>query len=92
VTKLPADLSGMEVRAALERAGFELRRQKGSHMVLVRREPFSQVVVPNHAAIKSGTLRGILRGASIPVDHFVALVLGKQPRHPSQEDDVVGCE
>jgi predicted RNA binding protein YcfA (HicA-like mRNA interferase family) len=56
VTKLPADLSGKEVQAVLERAGFELRRQKGSHMVLVRLEPFAQVVVPNHAAIKSGTV------------------------------------
>jgi hypothetical protein len=34
VAKLPTDLSGREVRAALERAGFVFRRQAGSHMVL----------------------------------------------------------
>jgi hypothetical protein len=34
VAKLPTDLSGLEVRAALERAGFVFRRQAGSHMIL----------------------------------------------------------
>jgi HicA toxin of bacterial toxin-antitoxin, len=32
VAKLPIDLSGREVRAALERAGFVFRRQSGSHI------------------------------------------------------------
>ena len=36
MAKLPTDLSGLEVRAALERAGFVFRRQKGSHMTLRR--------------------------------------------------------
>ena len=31
MAKLPTDLSGREVRAALERAGFVFRRQSGSH-------------------------------------------------------------
>jgi predicted RNA binding protein YcfA (HicA-like mRNA interferase family) len=34
MAKLPTDLSGREIRAALEKAGFIFRRQKGSHMVL----------------------------------------------------------
>jgi predicted RNA binding protein YcfA (HicA-like mRNA interferase family) len=36
MAKLPADLSGRQVRRALERAGFTFRRQRGSHMVLRR--------------------------------------------------------
>ena len=39
MAKLPTDLSGREVRAALERAGFVFRRQTGSHMMLRRDEP-----------------------------------------------------
>lgn len=46
--KLPADLSGRQVRAALERAGFTFRRQKGSHMVLLRENPRARTVVPDH--------------------------------------------
>jgi predicted RNA binding protein YcfA (HicA-like mRNA interferase family) len=34
VAKLPTDLSGREVRTALERAGFVFRRQTGSHMTI----------------------------------------------------------
>jgi hypothetical protein len=33
VAKLPIDLSGRQVRAALKQAGFVFRRQRGSHMI-----------------------------------------------------------
>jgi predicted RNA binding protein YcfA (HicA-like mRNA interferase family) len=46
VAKLPTDLSGRRVRAALERAGFAFVRQKGSHMILRRGSTW--VVVPDH--------------------------------------------
>jgi len=54
VAKLPIDLSGREVRAALERAGFVFRRQSGSHMILRRDEPHARVVVPDHKQIRAG--------------------------------------
>jgi len=41
MAKLPTDLSGREVRAALERAGFIFRRQTGSHMILRRDDPYA---------------------------------------------------
>jgi predicted RNA binding protein YcfA (HicA-like mRNA interferase family) len=46
VSRLPRGLSYRRVIAALKRAGFHVRRRKGSHIVLRRDEPFSQVVVP----------------------------------------------
>lgn len=39
MAKLPTDLSGRQVRRAFERAGFEFRRQRGSHMILRRTAP-----------------------------------------------------
>jgi predicted RNA binding protein YcfA (HicA-like mRNA interferase family) len=51
VAKLPTDLSGVEVRAALERAGFVFRRQTGSHMILRRDQPYARAVVPDHKQI-----------------------------------------
>jgi len=45
VAQLSTDLSGREVRAALERVGFVFRRQKGSHMILRRDTPYARVVV-----------------------------------------------
>jgi predicted RNA binding protein YcfA (HicA-like mRNA interferase family) len=56
VAKLPTDLSGREVRAALERAGFRFSRQRGSHMILRRGDPAARVVVPDHKQIRAGSL------------------------------------
>jgi predicted RNA binding protein YcfA (HicA-like mRNA interferase family) len=72
--KLPTDLSGREVRAALERAGFVFRRQKGSHMVLRRDDPYCRVIVPDHKQVRQGTLRRILAEAGLSVDQFIQLV------------------
>ena len=74
MTKLPRGLSGRQVRRALERAGFHLKRQKGSHMVLRRDSPFAQVVVPAHASVDTGTLAAILDSAGISADDFRALL------------------
>lgn len=44
--KLPTDLSGQQLRRALERVGFVCQRQNGSHMILRRDDPHARVVVP----------------------------------------------
>ncbi|MEP7293504.1 MAG: type II toxin-antitoxin system HicA family toxin, partial [Chloroflexota bacterium] len=43
MTKLPR-ISGRECVIALQRAGFEIKRQTGSHVVLRRVEPFAMAV------------------------------------------------
>jgi predicted RNA binding protein YcfA (HicA-like mRNA interferase family) len=73
MSKLPR-VSGAEVVAALGKIGFNVRRQRGSHIILRRNEPFAQVVVPNHRELDSGTLRAILRQIGISVDEFKALL------------------
>jgi predicted RNA binding protein YcfA (HicA-like mRNA interferase family) len=74
VTKLPRGLSGREVVQALQRAGFYVRRRKGSHVVLRRDNPFAQVVVPDHKSIDTGTLTSILDGADLSVEDFIELI------------------
>ena len=74
VAKLPSDLSGREVRAALERAGFIFRRQTGSHMVLRRDQPYARVIVPDHKQIRSGTLRRIVADVGLSVEQFIQLL------------------
>jgi len=72
--KLPTDLSGREVRAALERAGFIFRRQKSSHMVLRRDEPYARVIVPDHKQVRAGTLRRIIADAGLTMEQFIQLL------------------
>lgn len=72
--KIPTDLSGREVSAALQRAGFVFRRQKGSHMILRRDDPYARAVVPDHKQVRVGTLRSILAEAGLSVDEFLRLL------------------
>jgi predicted RNA binding protein YcfA (HicA-like mRNA interferase family) len=74
VVKLPTDLSGRDVRIAMERAGFVFRRQTGSHMILRRDNPYARVVVPDHKQVRQGTLRRIIADAGLTVDQFVELL------------------
>ncbi|MDP2937421.1 MAG: type II toxin-antitoxin system HicA family toxin [Dehalococcoidia bacterium] len=73
MTKLPRSLSGSEVVRALQRAGFYIKRQRGSHIILRRDDPYAQVVVPNHKRIDTGTLAVILDGAGLSIEGFMEL-------------------
>ncbi len=73
MSKLPR-VSGHEVVAALQRVGFRVRRQHGSHIILRRDDPFSQVVVPAHHELDRGTLRAILRQIDLSVEAFLDLL------------------
>jgi predicted RNA binding protein YcfA (HicA-like mRNA interferase family) len=70
MSKLPA-VSGTQCIKALERAGFVVYRQRGSHITLVRADPKAQTTVPNHKELDRGTLRAIIRQAGLSVDEFV---------------------
>ena len=59
---------------ALQKVGFYLKRQEGSHMVLRRDNPFAQVVVPDHKELDRGTLRAIIRLSGLSVDEFTRLL------------------
>jgi predicted RNA binding protein YcfA (HicA-like mRNA interferase family) len=73
MSKLP-QVSGRECVRALEKVGFYVMRQRGSHIIMVRDEPDAQVVVPNHRQIAKGTLRTIIRDADLTVDEFLDLL------------------
>ena len=66
MSKLPV-ISGRECIKALEKIGFYFKRQEGSHVVMRRDDPFSQVVVPDHKELDRGTLRAIIKQAGLSV-------------------------
>jgi predicted RNA binding protein YcfA (HicA-like mRNA interferase family) len=73
MSKLPV-ISGAECVKALERIGFVVARQRGSHIILVREEPKTTVSVPNHDELDRGTLRAIIRQVDLAVDEFIELL------------------
>jgi len=70
MSRLPV-ISGKECIKALQKAGYYVRRQTGSHIILRRDKPFSQVVIPDHKKLDRGTLRAILRQSNITIDEFL---------------------
>lgn len=62
-------VSGAEVVRALERLGFVVARQRGSHIVM--RRGSMGCVVPNHREVKVGTLVGLLKQAGVSPDEFI---------------------
>ena len=61
---------GTEAIRVLQRMGFALARQNGSHVVL--RRGGSGCVVPKHRELKTGALAGALRQAGVSTEEFIA--------------------
>ena len=80
--KLPV-VSAKELIRALEKDGFQVIRQKGSHVILQKKgDDVLTTVVPYHDEIAKGTLRSILRKTKISPEQLVkllTLVLGMSP-------------
>ena len=61
-------LSGAEIVRALEKLGFVVARQSGSHIVMKRNG--QGCVVPNHKEVKIGIVNGVLRQAGVSAQEF----------------------
>ncbi|MBH0203968.1 MAG: type II toxin-antitoxin system HicA family toxin [Nitrospira sp.] len=61
-------LSGRDVCRILEQQGFQVVRQRGSHIVMQRRTDLGTVTVPipDHSELRIGTLQSIIRQSGIP--------------------------
>ena len=61
--KLPRDLSGRALVKILCRDwGYRVVHQEGSHIILQTEQPAHQLIpVPDHGALRIGTLNSILR-------------------------------
>ena len=73
MSKLPR-ISGKECIKALKNVGYYFKRQHGSHIILRKDDPFSQLVVPDHKELGRGTLRAIIRQADLSIDEFTKLL------------------
>jgi predicted RNA binding protein YcfA (HicA-like mRNA interferase family) len=69
---------GRQVVRALERAGFQFRRQRGSHQIYQHGSSGRRVSLPVHSGdVPRGTLRQVLRDADLSVERFLELLAGE---------------
>ena len=73
--KIPG-LSYRKVVNALQRAGFVVVRQRGSHIRLQKRtkERVLKLTVPAHPSIKKSTLNKIIKDAGLTSEEFKELL------------------
>jgi predicted RNA binding protein YcfA (HicA-like mRNA interferase family) len=62
-----------EVLARLQRAGFVVRRQSGSHVVLRRQDGRQTYVAMHTGDVPTGTFRSILKQAGLTEEEFCNL-------------------
>lgn len=73
--RLPV-ISGRELIRVFERAGWEVSRREGSHVILTRAGMPVTLSVPDHREVRRGTLRSLIRKAGMTVDEFALLLRG----------------
>lgn len=65
-------LSGKEVCRIMTSQGFRQVRQKGSHLIMQKRDGRTTITVPvpDHEELRTGTLVGIIRQSGLPRSLF----------------------
>lgn len=64
-------LSGRRVAQAFVRLGWQVVRQRGSHIILVKAGHIASLSVPDHREVARGTLRSLLRSAGVELKEFL---------------------
>ncbi|MBM3839279.1 MAG: type II toxin-antitoxin system HicA family toxin [Verrucomicrobia bacterium] len=67
-------LSGRKVVRAFEKLGWQVARQRGSHIIMVKEDQNVTLSIPNHKEVAKGTLRSLIRAAGITIDEFTRLM------------------
>lgn len=81
--KLPRDTDARELIKALQRIGYRVVRQSGSHIRMQTEQPKPHAVtIPNHSPLKLGTLSVILSDVAqhrdLDKEEVLRLLFGKQ--------------
>jgi predicted RNA binding protein YcfA (HicA-like mRNA interferase family) len=65
-------LSGRKAVRAFEKLGWQVARQRGSHVIMVKEDQIATLSIPDHKEVAKGTLRSLIRSAGITVDEFTS--------------------
>jgi predicted RNA binding protein YcfA (HicA-like mRNA interferase family) len=65
-------LSGADVVRTFTKLGWNVARQRGSHVIMIKDGERATLSIPDHRTIAKGTLRSLIRAANMTVDDFVA--------------------
>jgi predicted RNA binding protein YcfA (HicA-like mRNA interferase family) len=64
-------LSGRKAVKIFENLGWQVARQRGSHIIMVKDGEIATLSIPDHKEVAKGTLRSLIRTAGITVEKFI---------------------
>ncbi len=64
-------LSGREIARIFSQLGWEIARQRGSHIILVKEGLNVTLSIPDHKEVARGTLRSLIRSAGLTLNEFL---------------------
>ena len=67
-------LKSSEVVRTFGHFGWQVARQRGSHIILTKPGHIATLSVPDHEHVARGTLRALIRRADLTVNEFLAAV------------------
>jgi predicted RNA binding protein YcfA (HicA-like mRNA interferase family) len=60
-----------DVIGAFQKLGWEVARQRGSHIILTKTGHIATLSIPNHPEVARGTLRALIARAGLTVEEFL---------------------
>jgi predicted RNA binding protein YcfA (HicA-like mRNA interferase family) len=67
-------VSGREAVAAFRRAGWQISRRVGDHVIMEKEGMAATLSVPQHKELRPGTLHVLLKNAHLRADEFRQLL------------------
>ena len=71
--KLPR-ISGKDAVKVFKKLGWEVSRQRGSHIIMIKEGSIYTLSVPNKSILAPGLLRSLINKADVTVDEFIDLL------------------
>jgi predicted RNA binding protein YcfA (HicA-like mRNA interferase family) len=67
-------LKPKDVIKAFEKLGWQVARQKGSHIIMTKEGHIATLSIPNHNEVARGTLRSLISRANIDLEEFLKIL------------------
>ncbi len=63
-----------QVVKAFEKLGWEVARQKGSHIIMIKESHIATLSIPNHPQVARGTLRSLIQKSGLTIEQFLEAI------------------
>ena len=67
-------LTPKEVIKIFQKLGWEISRQKGSHIIMTKPGNIASLSIPNHNEVARGTLRSLISKAGLTTEDFIKIL------------------